>query len=94
MESAIEETTKKEICSKNALKLAFMPYFFVQANFPYTEVEGREFIRKNGNLTLSLYSPSGLPYGSIPRLVIAFIVTEAIRKKTRTIFLGQTLADF
>ena len=60
-----------------------MPYFFVQANFPYTEVEGREFIRKNGNLTLSLYSPSGLPYGSIPRLVIAFIVTEAIRKKTK-----------
>ena len=71
-----------------------MPYFFVQTNFPYTEVEGREFVRKNGNLTLSLYSPTGLPYGSLPRLVIAFIVTEAIRKKTREVHLGETLSEF
>ena len=71
---------KDELALKSPSNLAFMPYFFVQTNFPYTEVEGREFVRKNGNLTLSLYSPTGLPYGSLPRLVIAFIVTEAIRK--------------
>lgn len=75
---------KDELALKSPSNLAFMPYFFVQTNFPYTEVEGREFVRKNGNLTLSLYSPTGLPYGSLPRLVIAFIVTEAIRKGTIT----------
>ena len=48
---------KDELALKSPSNLAFMPYFFVQTNFPYTEVEGREFVRKNGNLTLSLYSP-------------------------------------
>ena len=85
---------KDELALKSPSNLAFMPYFFVQTNFPYTEVEGREFVRKNGNLTLSLYSPTGLPYGSLPRLVIAFIVTEAIRKKTREVHLGETLSEF
>lgn len=45
---------KDELALKSPSNLAFMPYFFVQTNFPYTEVEGREFVRKNGNLTLSL----------------------------------------
>ena len=85
---------KTSIFSKTSLNMAFMPYFLVQANFPYTQLPEREFVRKNGNLTLSLYSPAGLPFGTIPRLVIAFIVTEAIRKKTREIYLGESLSDF
>ena len=44
---------KDELALKSPSNLAFMPYFFVQTNFPYTEVEGREFVRKNGNETLS-----------------------------------------
>lgn len=85
---------KTSIFSKTSLNMAFMPYFLVQANFPYTQLPEREFVRKNGNLTLSLYSPAGLPFGTIPRLVIAFIVTEAIRQKTREIYLGESLSDF
>lgn len=85
---------KTSIFSKTSLNMAFMPYFLVQANFPYTQLPEREFVRKNGNLTLSLYSPAGLPFGTIPRFVIAFIVTEAIRKKTREIYLGESLSDF
>jgi hypothetical protein len=36
----------------------------------------------------------GLPYGSIPRLILLWIVTEAIRTKKRHIILGDTLNDF
>lgn len=89
-----KEFPKTSISSKTGLNMAFMPYFLVQANFPYAQLPEREFVRKNGNLTLSLYSPAGLPFGSIPRLVISFIVTEAIRKKTREIYLGESLSDF
>lgn len=36
----------------------------------------------------------GIPYGGLARLLLAFIVTEAKTKKTRTIDLGRTLTDF
>ena len=81
-------------CAQNSQNLGFMPLLFVQATFPYTATEEHEFIRKNGNFQLTLYSPSGLPYGSIPRIVIAFLVTEAVRQKSRTIYLGDNLRDF
>ena len=74
--------------------VGFMPLLFVQATFPYTEAKEHEFIRKNGNFQLVLYSPSGIPYGSIPRIVIAFLVTEAVRQKSRMIYLGENLTDF
>lgn len=78
----------------NSQNLSFMPLLFVQATFPYTDTKTDKFIRKNGNFQLTLYSPSGLPYGSIPRIVIVFLVTETVRQKTRTIYLGENLRDF
>lgn len=78
----------------NSQNLGFMPLLFVQATFPYINTKTDKFIRKNGNFQLTLYSPFGLPYGSIPRIVIAFLVTEAVRQKTRTIYLGENLRDF
>ncbi len=58
--------------------------------------------RQNGNFTLMLQSgydgkslqPIGLPYGSIPRLILLWVVTEAVRTKSRNIQLGNTLNDF
>ena len=80
--------------SQNSQNLAFMPLLFVQATFPYSSSKEHEFRRKNGKFELVLYSPSGLPYGSIPRIVIAYLVTEAVRQKSRTIYLGANLSDF
>ncbi len=36
----------------------------------------------------------GYPYGSIPRLVLAWLTAEAVRNKSRVIPLGDSLADF
>ena len=35
-----------------------------------------------------------LPYGNLPRLLLAWICTEAVRTKIRELILGRSLADF
>jgi hypothetical protein len=58
--------------------------------------------RHNGNLTLILQpgidkdtmKPAGFPYGSIPRLLLFWLTSEALRTRDRTIRLGDSLNDF
>jgi hypothetical protein len=58
--------------------------------------------RTNGNLTL-IIRPGwnelkkevyGYPYGTIPRLLLVWIVTEILRTKSRRLELGNRFADF
>lgn len=88
---AIEEEEAKQ-----AEALGYMANVLVQATLPHSKVQGNEFIRKNGALTFSIIAPShiGLPYGNIPRLLLAWLTTEAVLNKTRTLYLGDTLASF
>jgi len=39
-------------------------------------------------------SEVGLPYGSIPRLLMAWLTTEAVKTKNRELVLGHTLSEF
>lgn len=82
--------------AKKAGALGYMARALVQATMPHKKVEGNEFTRKNGAFTLSILAPStiGLPYGSIPRLLIAWLTTEAVLSKERTLCLGNTLSSF
>lgn len=88
---AIEATDALE-----AGALGFMARAMVQATLPHRKVEGNEFERRNGRYTLSLMAPSkiGLPYGTIPRLLLAWLTTEAVRTKERELELGDTLSGF
>jgi hypothetical protein len=45
----------------------------------------------NGHYTLSILAPRdvGLPYGRYPRLVLAYLNTEAVKRKTRHIDLDH-----
>jgi hypothetical protein len=83
--------------AKAAGMVGYMARAMVQATMPYRDPKTTFFERKNGNftLTMSALSPKiGLPYGSIPRLVMAWIGREAIRTKNRTLVLGSSLSDF
>lgn len=76
--------------------LGFMARAMVQATLPHKKAEGNEFSRTNGAFTLSLMAPSqvGLPYGSIPRLLLSWITTEAVQTKSRDLELGDSLSAF
>ncbi len=82
--------------AQDAGKLGFMCRAMVQASLPSRKTEGSEFTRQNGNFTLTLLSPSsiGLPYGTIPRLLLTWLATEAVRTKERELVLGDSLSSF
>jgi len=82
--------------AKEAGALGYMARSLVQATMPHKQTKGNEFVRKNGAFTLSMMSPSeiGLPYGTIPRLLVSWLTTEAVRTKEPTLLLGDTLSGF
>jgi len=82
--------------AKDAGALGFMARAMVQATLPHKQVAGNEFTRTNGNFSLTLLAPSkiGLPYGSIPRLLLSWITTEAVKTRERELELGHSLSQF
>jgi hypothetical protein len=56
--------------------------------------------RRNGNYTLSIQPGSedgrllGYPYGVLPRLLLFWVVTEAVQTKKRRLELGNSLSGF
>lgn len=82
--------------AQEAGALGFMARAMVQATLPHRRVAGNEFTRRNGAFELSLMAPSsvGLPYGSIPRLLLAWLTTEAVRTRSRELVLGDSLSAF
>lgn len=82
--------------AKEAGAVGYMARALVQATMPHKKREGSEFVRHNGAFTMSLLSPShvGLPYGSIPRLLVSWVTTEAVRTGERELVLGDNLSQF
>jgi hypothetical protein len=83
--------------------IAYMARQLVQATLPHSDPgDVAAWKRTNGSLTLVIRPgwdskrdrPIGYPYGVIPRLVMFWIVTEAIRTGNRRLYLGPSLAAF
>src|SRR6185312_3700010 len=81
---------------KRSNSLGFMARALVQACMPHRNSNELYFKRKNGNYSLCMmaHPDIGLPYGSIPRLELIWITTEAVQKKSREIILGNSLNSF
>lgn len=82
--------------AKEAGALGFMARALTMATMPHSKMAGNEFRRRNGAFSMSMLAPVsvGLPYGSKPRLLIAYMTTEAVRSKNRDIVLGRSLSEF
>jgi len=75
--------------------LGFMPRIFVLTTLPHRQPEGHQFERANGRHSLRMCAARrlGLPFGSYPRLLLAYLTTEAVRTKSPQIDLGSTPND-
>jgi hypothetical protein len=82
--------------AERAGAIGFMARAMVQATMPHSKPKETYFKRKNGNYTLFMQANQevGLPYGVIPRLLIAWMTQEAVRTKTRELLLGNSLSAF
>ena len=80
--------------ARAAGSLGFMTRALVSASMPYKDPKTKVFERQNGDLTLTMLSPKGVPYGKYPRLLLSWLVTEAVTTRSPVVTLGNTLADF
>lgn len=93
----------------NDLNLGLMPWIAIQCTLPHsrqTTPTGREqahYTRRNGSVELVILANPriGLPYGKIPRLLLAWTVREYRRRangmpseEARTIDLGRSYSEF
>ena len=77
--------------------LGFMARMMVLCSLPRTNPGNRyRYVRHNGPYTLvmSATTLNKLPYGNFPRLILAWLCTEAVRTQSRVIVLGPSLAKF
>ena len=63
-----------------------------------TPVTGRKYVRRNGPLRADYdrwWSTTKLPYGNLPRLLLAWVSTEAVQTQSLAcLILGNSLAEF
>ena len=77
--------------------LGFMARLMALCALPRTNPGRRkEYVRANGPYTLVMTAGynNRLPYGNLPRLLLAWISTEAVRTQRRTLILGRSLSEF
>jgi hypothetical protein len=88
---------------REAAKRGYMARELVQCTLPHSDPKELEaFTRQDGNLVLGIragYDHAkrkriGLPYGSIPRLLLLWMTSEAVRTQNSRLELGNHLNEF
>ena len=77
--------------------LGFMARMMALCSLPRTNPGRRlQYKRVNGPYTLIMTAvgQTGLPFGNLPRLLLAWVCTEAVRTRSRELILGRSLSEF
>ncbi|MGH9652381.1 MAG: replication protein RepA [Bryobacteraceae bacterium] len=77
--------------------MGFMARMLTLCSLPRTDPGGRlQYKRQNGPYKLIMIAggDNRLPYGNLPRLLLAWVSTEAVRTQERELILGNSLSSF
>lgn len=93
----LAEQTREE-----AGALGFMSRLLIMVNLPYRDPgkDCKNWWRQNGNVTIDVNAGTekgvsiGLPYGAYPRLILAYLITQAVKTQNPTIYLGKNFSHF
>lgn len=92
--------------AKEADQLAFISKCFIQATLPHSDPGNvHMWGRRNGDYSLSIQPGGyldkdgksvniGVPYGSIPRLILAWANAEAVKTDSKDLLLGKSFSEF
>lgn len=86
-----------EIGSDTSPEMGFMARLLTLCSLPRTDPGNQpHYKRQNGPYRLYMQAgpESKLPFGNIPRLLLAWVSTEAVRTQSRELVLGQSLLSF
>jgi len=86
----------RETSALETKQIAFIPRVMATASLPVSKQQDNEFIRRNGNRTLTMLASReiGLPYGATPRLALCAITTLSKQNQSNIISLGPSTAHF
>ncbi len=77
--------------------MCFMARLMALCSLPQTNPGNRhQYKRANGPFKLIMVAGADnkLPYGNSPRLLLAWVCTEAVRTQSRELILGRSLSEF
>ena len=77
--------------------MGFMARMLALCSLPRTNPGNRlQYKRFNGPFTLVMFTSgeTKLPYGNLPRLLLAWTCTEAVRTQSRELVLGNSVSEF
>ena len=77
--------------------LGFMARTMALCSLPRTNPGNRlQYKRQNGPYTLYMTATAGskLPFGTLPRLLLAWVSTDAVKTQSPVLVLGKSLAEF
>lgn len=83
--------------ARDAGTIGYMARALVQATMPHRQTSETHFKRTNGNYSLVMVAGDpdiGLPFGSLPRLMLAWIGSEVIKTREQNIVLGNSMSEF
>ena len=78
-------------------ELGFMTRMLALCSLPRTNPGNRlQYVRRNGPYTLYMTATGSakLPFGNLPRLLLAYVSTEAVRTQSPVLVLGDSLSAF
>lgn len=97
-------TAGSQIASEPPDRADFLHTVMCQVGLPRRATELRTFERQSGNVSILLeagklydgreWVEQPLPYGTTPRLVLVHVSSEAIRTKSRTVEIGDSMREF
>jgi hypothetical protein len=87
--------------SQPKASVSYYTPILIQCTLPHSDPKTRDWVKTNGDVSLIISSgvdknlkPYGIPYGSFPRLVLAYIITRVIETGERRIDLSSHFSGF
>ena len=94
----LDQVTQLVQASEADPEVGFMARLHALCSLPRTNPPGNrlQYVRRNGPYTLYMNATGGvkLPYGNIPRLLLAYITPAAVRTQSRVLVLEDSLSAF
>ena len=93
----LDQVTQLVGASEADAELGFMARMLALCSLPRTNPGNRlRYVRRNGPYTLVMNAGGlyKLPFGTLPRLLLTWVSTEAVRTQGRVLVLGDSLSAF
>jgi hypothetical protein len=88
------EMSRKSAYEANAIY--YVPRFLAMVSMLHSKSAEIEYVVSSGSMHMSMMASSsvGLPYGSLPRLILIYLATQAVKTKSRHIQIDMNFCAF